>query len=223
LNILGLFVKQPVPGRVKTRLAAEIGAERAAELSAAFIADLVARFRTAADRRVLCYAPATEEARRHFESIAGTDFELWPQPETNLGERLARCFALHLRQSDDRVVVIGSDSPTLPLEHVERAFELLGDADCVLGPATDGGYYLVGQRGRCRPIFDAIDWSTPRVLEQTVTRIADCGASLALLPPWYDVDTPDDLRLLAGHLRALQAAGGPLPIETTRLVAASPV
>ncbi len=73
-----------------------------------------------------------------------------------------------------------------------------------LGPATDGGYYLIGQQARFRPIFQQIDWSSSQVLEQTVRHIADIGASLALLPPWYDVDTVDDVHMLRGHLTAMR-------------------
>jgi uncharacterized protein len=159
----------------------------------------------------LCYAPATAEARAYFASIGRTDFELWPQPEVDLGTRMMRFFAEHLTHADDRVVLIGSDSPTLPHEYVEQAFGSLQEAECVVGPAMDGGYYLIGQRGRGRPIFDGIEWSTARVLEQTVARVKDCGARLAVLPPWYDVDTPADWQMLIGHLRALQLAGLPLP------------
>lgn len=208
MTTLGLFVKLPIPGRVKTRLATEFGAERAAEVYSTFIAAAINRFRATADRRLLCFAPATDEARGHFSARMGPDYDLWPQPDGDLGARLSAFFADHLQRPDDRVVIIGSDSPTLPREHVELAFELLREVDCVLGPATDGGYYLIGQRGKNQPIFTGVDWSTSRVLEQTVSLISQCGARLAVLPPWYDVDTPDDWQFLMGHLRALEAADG---------------
>ncbi|HTI50210.1 MAG TPA: TIGR04282 family arsenosugar biosynthesis glycosyltransferase, partial [Planctomycetaceae bacterium] len=207
MTTLGLFVKYPAAGRVKTRLAAELGADQAAALYATFVAALTDRFRRTADARVLCYSPATDEAREYFAAIAGSEFALWPQPEADLGARMAQFFAEHLRQPEDRAVIIGSDSPTLPLAYVGQAFELLRDADCVIGPATDGGYYLIGQRGFSRPIFDGVAWSTSRVLDQTVALVRKARARLALLPPWYDVDTPDDWRMLIGHLRALQWAG----------------
>ncbi len=214
MNILGIFVKHPIPGQVKTRLAAELGAAFATELYAAFIADLVERFRGRVDRSLLCYAPDEPAAADYFRSIADTDFELWRQPALSFGERLAAFFDEHLSTDDNstddnshgdcRVVVIGSDSPSLPIEYVERAFEDLADHDCVLGPATDGGYYLVGQRNPARAIFDGIEWSTSRVLEQTVARINRVEATLSVLPPWYDVDTSADVELLDGHLRALR-------------------
>ena len=138
---------------------------------------------------------------------------LWQQPEAELGERLRSFFADQLDDTTARVIVIGSDSPTLPREYVERGFDLLDDADCVVGPATDGGYYLIGMRGRLLPIFAGITWSSAAVLEQTVSRIESAGAKLALLPVWYDVDTLDDLRLLRGHVRALRRTQSPLNLD----------
>jgi uncharacterized protein len=227
MTTLGVFVKHPIPGRVKTRLAVELGEVRAAAAYAAFIADLAERFRDTAERRVLCHAPATDEARTYFAAVGGVDYQLWPQPEADLGARMARFFDEHLTDAGDRVVLIGSDSPTLPKEYVEQAFDMLRDVDLVIGPAMDGGYYLIGQRGDCRPIFDGIDWSTSRVLDQTIVRVADCGARLGILPPWYDVDTPDDWQFLAGHLRALQAAeafaASPAISHWMRLDTAAPV
>ena len=120
-----------------------------------------------------------------------------------MGERLEQFFDHAFATGATRVVVIGSDSPTLPLEFVERAFALLQDHDCVLGPATDGGYYLVGQSGRSQPIFANVEWGTSRVFDQTVARIAACKARLSLLPQWYDVDTAADFELLDKDLASI--------------------
>ncbi len=106
-----------------------------------------------------------------------------------------------------RVVVIGSDSPTLPREFVARTPALLDERDCVLGPAADGGYYLIGLRRPCPDLFRGIDWGTSRVLSQTVDRVATAGLTLHVLPLWTDIDTLDDLHALQGHLSALRLAG----------------
>ena len=106
-----------------------------------------------------------------------------------------------------RVVLIGSDCPALDPTIVITAFLCLEGRDVVLGPSTDGGYYLVGARESVPPIFDGITWSSPGVLSQTIDRLKDTGLSLAVLPPWYDVDTPENWRMLAGHIRALHRAG----------------
>lgn len=202
-----MFVKQPAAGRVKTRLASVLGDLAAGELYAAFVADLANRFRQVADRRVLYYTPDDPSTADDFGELAQSDYDLWPQPGGDLGERLSDFFARAFGQGAARVVVVGSDSPTLPLEFVVQAFELLTTHDCVLGPSTDGGYYLLGQRDHGRPLFDGIEWSTPHVLSQTVHRIRAASATLSLLSVWYDVDTYDDFRLLKGHLEALHASG----------------
>jgi glycosyltransferase A (GT-A) superfamily protein (DUF2064 family) len=103
--------------------------------------------------------------------------------------------------------MVGTDSPTLPIEYVEQAFAELASADVVLGPATDGGYYLVGCGPNCPPIFEGIAWSTGRVLADTVAALAEERWRLAVLPPWYDIDTAEDWLMLCGHLAALRRAG----------------
>lgn len=211
MQTLGIFLKQPKAGRVKTRLGRHLGMQRAADIYAAFIHDIITRFCVMADRRYLCHAQL--DAENYFQSLAGEDYELWPQPEGSLGERMSAFFHTRLRNSQDRAVIIGTDSPTLPASYVETAFEELQRADCVLGPATDGGYYLVGFRARPLPIFDDIPWSTPEVLESTMQRLESLDVQFSLLPPWYDVDTPDDWQMLQGHVRALRRAQSPLNLD----------
>ena len=218
MNLLGIFAKQPVPGRVKTRLADAVGPERAARLYAAFITDIAARFRFLADRRFLCYAPDDPQAENYFSEISRSDYQLWLQPDLSLGERMAAFFEYAFSLKAKRVVVIGSDSPTLPEEMVNRAFSLLEETDCVLGPATDGGYYLVGQQSPGYPIFSSIEWSRAGVLRQTAERIAACHARLALLSPWYDVDTLNDLTVLQGHLLAMHQAGVSVCLHATETI-----
>ena len=205
-------------GRVKTRLAAELGAQQACDIHQAFLADLVAQFHGAGGRRFLCYAPDDEAARAFFERLAGSHFGLWPQPEGDLGVRLQRFFDDHVQAADDLALVIGSDSPTLPAEYIDNAFSELARADCVIGPATDGGYYLIGMRGRTWPVFSGIEWGTGRVLEQTVERLRAAGARLAVLPVWYDVDTLADWKFLKSHVQALDAAGSQMNLQATRQV-----
>jgi len=214
-DVLGVFVKHPVPGQVKTRLATALGEQRAAELYASFLADIVARFRTVGGRRLLCYTPNDQDAVDYFLPLAQQDYELWPQPDGPLGVRMTAFFDEFLGAASGRAVIIGSDSPTLPRELVDQAYERLGEQDCVLGPAVDGGYYLVGQRVCSRPIFESVVWSSPQALEQTVAQIAATGARLGLLQPWYDIDTPEDLEFLRGHVRALQISGEAVDLDAT--------
>lgn len=218
---LGMFVRHPVAGFVKTRLAADLGEQRACAIYAAFLLDLVARFKNTGTQRFLSFTPDDCDSRRYFKRLAGNDFELWPQPAGDLGTRMQRFFDEHLCAAGDRVVVIGSDSPTLPQEYLDRAFDELArasraQAECVVGPAADGGYYLIGMTGRVWPVFSGVPWSKSCVLDQTVARLVESGARLALLPVWYDVDTPGDLQMLAGHIRALEASGSPVMVDATR-------
>jgi hypothetical protein len=120
---------------------------------------------------------------------------------------MANFISAELTEGAGRVVLIGSDSPTLDPSHVVSAFLCLEHKDVVLGPATDGGYYLVGARVPVPELFADIPWSTPQVLARSVAALRAAGRSLAVLPPWYDVDTPESWDLLAGHLAALRLAG----------------
>jgi len=103
--------------------------------------------------------------------------------------------------------MLGADSPTLPVQFVEDAFQALLTYDVVIGPAMDGGYYLIGLGPSRVRIFDDIPWSTSRVLEATIARIRAASVRLALLAPWYDIDTLDDWHMARGHVAAMRQAG----------------
>ena len=204
MRTLALFAKQPIPGQVKTRLAATWGAERAAGLFECFLRDQFERFATEGDRRIVAYAPATSAAHDWFAESAG-DWQLWPQPETDLGRRMAACFEQWCSAPSDRLLLIGSDSPNLPAGVFDQAFTLLESHDVVLGPSSDGGYWLVGLRGsasQARAIFDDIAWSTAEVVLQTVERVRSLKLKLGLLPLWFDVDTEAEVATLRGLLAA---------------------
>ncbi|SRR5579884_2337001 len=204
-RVLGLFAKWPRPGAVKTRLAAATSAAWAADVARAFLSDLVGRLREVGDRRVLAFAP--HDAEPLFAEVVGRSFALVPQADGDLGQRLSSFLNDQFAAGAGSVVVLGTDSPTLPPSFIDQAFAALRDADVVLGPATDGGYYLIGCAGRVPPIFEGVAWGGPTVLAETVARLADPARRLALLPPWYDVDTLDDWRVLRGHIAALRRAG----------------
>jgi len=216
-KLLAVFVKQPVPGQVKTRLGAHIGHEAACELYTAFQYDTLTAHGHLADRLVVYFAPETVDSRAYFAEVLDTrdvhpQTELWAQPDGDLGERLRSVFQLGLKAAD-RVVVIGSDSPTLPSSLVASAFEQLESHAAVVGPAMDGGYYLLGLSQSAEVVFEGIDWSTSRVLLQTLVRLEAAKLSTYVLPPWYDVDEVNDLVLLhAGRGRGRVSQNG----ETSR-------
>jgi rSAM/selenodomain-associated transferase 1 len=204
-HVLAVFAKWPAAGAVKTRLAARWGDEWAARVAEAFLRDTLDRLANMPAQRVVAFAPT--ETRELFAALLGDTFTLSPQGEGDLGQRLERFFR-HQREKDaDRIVVIGSDSPTLPVEYIKLAFAELEQADVVLGPACDGGYYLLGCRGTMPPIFADIAWGSASVLAQTVATLRATSCRLAVLPPWYDVDTPEDWAMLCGHVAALRRAG----------------
>ena len=208
--VLGIFGKQPRPGMVKSRLAREVGPETASAIYEAMLFDTLETWSSeailaAGGRRVLVYAPA--DAGPWFDPRVPACFALQPQVEGDLGSRMHSFFAGEFEEGASRVVLIGSDAPTIDPTIVISAFLCLEGRDVVLGPSTDGGYYLVGARNSVPPIFEGVTWSHPSVLSQTIDRLKDTGLSLSILPPWYDVDTADDWRMLAGHVRALRRAG----------------
>jgi rSAM/selenodomain-associated transferase 1 len=220
-RILAIFAKQPRLGFVKTRLASETSPAWAAEIAEAFLLDLVDRFADVGDERILVYSPA--DAESWFRHAAGSRYRVIPQSGGELGERLASFIHEQMRSKDDRIVVLGADSPTVPSAFVEQAFDELKIADVVFGPAMDGGYYLLGCARELPPIFDGIAWSGPTVLAETIARLLDRAYRVALLPPWYDVDRLDDWHMLRGHVLAMRRAGmDPGAPRTERLVSCAP-
>ena len=198
-TLLGIFAKHWEPGCVKTRLAAKIGESHAATLHALFVATMLDRFRNTADRRVVAFSPP--ESQGAFRGIAHDDWQLMPQSDGDLGQRLQQFFEWGLGQAG-RVVVLGSDSPNLPAEHVQAAFEALEKQDVVLGPAEDGGYYLIGLARNVPPIFTGIEWGTSTVWNQTTKALSRANVAWHELPPWYDVDEEPGLNKLLLDLTA---------------------
>src|SRR5262245_5935277 len=196
-QLLGMFAKFWTPGEVKTRLAASLGPEWAAAIHRQFVEVLLARFDGTGDERIIAFTPSG--AGTEFRGLAGGHWQVAAQADGDLGCRMRAFFERSLAQFD-RVVLIGSDSPDLPQSYVEEAFAALQSRDAVLGPASDGGYYLVGAAQQTPPIFDGIDWGTERVWTQTIERLRAAAGNWHELPPWFDVDDRDGLESLFGRL-----------------------
>ena len=135
------------------------------------------------------------DAQEYFQQLA-PDMQLICQRGETLGERLDNLLADALEGGVGCAVVIGSDSPTLPEEYIRQAFVLLATFDVVIGPAQDGGYYLIGMKKPHSSLLRQVPMSTPQVLSDTLALAQSTGATVSLLPVWYDVDTVDDLRRL---------------------------
>ena len=197
---LTVVAKAPQPGRVKTRLHSRLSVDDATELYRCFLKDtLLLMDSVPQTERVISYTPRGEE--RHFDGIRdgknGSPRMLLQRGES-FGDRLYHTFDELFEEGFDSVVIIDADSPTLPRDYLAEAFEELarpGDR-VVLGPAEDGGYYLVGLRRPHRRLFEEITWSSDRVLAETVERAGEISLSVALLPMWYDVDDAASLERL---------------------------
>jgi hypothetical protein len=203
-DLLLVFLKQPRPGAVKTRLARSLGPGAAAELYRSLAEEVVRRTlpRSGEFGRRLCFTPA--EARAEIEAWFPGE-ELRPQEGADLGERMARAVGGAFQGGAARVAVIGTDVPRVSRQIVLEAFRALGEADVVLGPARDGGYYLLALARPEPRLFPGIAWSTPSVLAATVERAAALGLSVRLLDPLPDIDTIEDLRAEREHLDVLLA------------------
>ncbi|HSW62519.1 MAG TPA: TIGR04282 family arsenosugar biosynthesis glycosyltransferase [Dissulfurispiraceae bacterium] len=190
-NMLGVFLKYPAPGQVKTRLAASIGSEKAAECCRE-LAELVLDRTVSPEqyRRILFISP--EERILDFVRWL-PDETFLPQRGDTLGERMAAAVKMLLARGD-LAVLIGTDIPDLHAQFVAEAFAALEDHDLVIGPARDGGYYLIGMKHEYQPLFEGIAWSTASVLQETVQKASLLGLSYRLLPELVDIDTFEDYK-----------------------------
>lgn len=192
------YVKYPIRGTVKTRLSEALDDDSAVVLYRHFVTDLLAMLEQVGRPVVICYSPAGRED--DFRDWLGGRYRYRQQRGDNLGERLKHGFTDAFAEGFDSAVAIGSDSPDLPVGFLHEAFSQLRKNTVVVGPAVDGGYYLIGFTGDgfLPAAFDGIEWSTPTVLDETIRNIrrADRHIDIHLLPPWRDVDTLEDLHAL---------------------------
>ena len=208
---LGIMCKAPIDGACKTRLCPPLTAFEAAEISRCFIADVSAAIEAAgAQAGVAVYTPVGAEAA--FDGLLPSRFSMLAQRGNDLGERLLHATDDLLSTGCGGVCLINSDSPTLPSALLQQAiFALRQPGDrIVLGPAIDGGYYLIGLKHAHAALFDGVAWSTSQVLAQTMARAAGVGVPVSLLAMWYDVDDIGSLQLL---LHELFGGGNPLAMD----------
>jgi rSAM/selenodomain-associated transferase 1 len=231
LCALAVMTKVPQAGRVKTRLVPPLTPEEAAELNKCFLRDTAAAISSACSRRpvgdegkmplndasashseaattacgIAVYTPIGAESA--YGDILPPDFSLLPQRGDKFGERLYLAVQDLFKCAFEAVCLIDSDSPTVPAENFAEAVELLSTNEdrVVLGPSDDGGYYLIGMKKPHRQLFEQIDWSTERVLKQTMQRATEIGVEVKLLPTEYDVDDGSSLRRLCNELLADKA------------------
>lgn len=206
---LVVFAKDPIPGRVKTRLIPHITPDEAAKLYEAFILDIIINARRLKGNSVntvtIAYTPISAE--NTLRKLVGQSANFLLQRGNNLGERMKNAFKKSFAEGAKKVVIIGTDSPTLPISYIQKAFDVLRNIPVVIGPTFDGGYYLIGLSKQNDEIFDGINWSTSKVFGQTLTRIKSLKMQAYVISPWYDVDTCEDLEFLKSHLLAMRMSG----------------
>ena len=180
---LGVFVKTPVAGQVKTRLTPPLQPEESARLYAVAMQETISRFATAGFSVVLFYAGACDYFDQNFSS-----FPLYRQADGDLGVRMREAFLRLLSTESGPVALIGSDSPDLPVDQVRGAYRKLAEHDVVTVPATDGGYVLIGCSRPCPELFDDVNWSTGSVLATTRQRARQFQLRYCEYGGWSDVD-----------------------------------
>jgi rSAM/selenodomain-associated transferase 1 len=224
---IGIICKAPLPGRSKTRLGTAIGADAASKLSACFLRDVAAAIdevpQALGRRGYGVYAPAgAEDVMRQ---LLPDGFELLLQAGNDLGYVLFGTTVALLDEGHDCVLLVNGDSPTLPTRFLVQAIEALrerGDR-MVLGPASDGGYYLIGLKYPHRRLFTDIAWGTDTVARATCERAAEIALATTLLPEWYDVDDVETLGWLREELAGRSTrfrGGGAAPASRAFLQAA---
>ncbi len=201
-TVLGVFAKAPVAGQVKTRLCPPLQPEQAAELYQTVLDETIQRFSGHSFDLVICYAGAEDYFAQNYPRLPRQ-----PQRGANLGERMENALRGFIERGYDRAVLIGSDSPDLPLLHVEQAFAALQETEVVIAPAADGGYVLIGESRHWPQMFEDMPWSRDDLLQQTVEVLASEQIAWQQLPGWEDVDDAESLARLLQRSPESQTAG----------------
>jgi rSAM/selenodomain-associated transferase 1 len=203
-EVVAVFARAPELGKVKSRLCPPLTADEALALHRALVADTLIHVGRV-ERPNLSRMLLLSQPLRHPDDLEiPKEWTVSIQPSGDLGERMASLFYTSFRRNIARLVLLGSDSPTLPVEVIYEAFDSLETSDVVLGPAEDGGYYLIGARRFVPEIFRNIPWGSGEVLNQTTAVLRELGLGFELLIPWYDIDRGEDLVKLHSEIAYLK-------------------
>ena len=203
-NAVILFARDPILGQVKTRLSPALDDETILKLYTCFVEDSLEKIRQVDNAK--CFVGISPDNRSgFFEGIDIFGVSLFAQRGKDLGDKMRQAFVDRFAEGYKKVVIIGSDSPSLPVSYINKA--LASEKDLVLGPSTDGGYYLIAMSGKVSEVFSGVAWGTKHVLDETLKKLKGARTSLELLPIWYDVDSPDDLKFLNTHLKLIAHSG----------------
>lgn len=215
MNAVVIMAKAPFPNEAKTRLTPPLEPEMASRLYHSFLLDKIGQVKSIEGvHPFIAYTPGTAE--EFFQEIAPPGFTLTAQYGADLGERLADISESLFERGFKKVVMLDSDTPSLPPVYIKEGLRRLDEADVVLGPCEDGGYYMIGMRASQPQLFEGIPWSTPRVMDLTVEKAKSSGLVVLLLDRWYDVDTVEDLKRLKHDLDPACMQKGGFSCENTR-------
>jgi rSAM/selenodomain-associated transferase 1 len=191
------FVKNPERGKVKSRLAAVIGDDSAVSLYKNLVAQMLSTLKGGTFPLYICFFP--KNAQKPIKNWLGRAYRYIPQKGKDLGERMRNSFIDAFAMGYKRVVLIGSDIPDLPMKYIEEAFKSLKEMDAVMGPAYDGGYYLIGFKDKTfsPQVFEGIAWGTKSVFDETTKKLKRLRRAVRTLPCKRDIDTVEDLRNLS--------------------------
>jgi rSAM/selenodomain-associated transferase 1 len=203
-NAVILFARDPILGQVKTRLSSSFDDGTILRLYTCFVEDSLEKIRKV-DNADCFVGISPSNLSGFFNGIEGSDTKLFVQQGKDLGDKMRQAFVDRFAEGYKKVVIIGSDSPSLPVSYINQA--LTSDKDLMLGPSTDGGYYLIAMTGKVSEVFSGVAWGTDHVLDETLSRVKKTGISLELLPVWYDVDLPEDLKFLKTHMGLIAQSG----------------
>lgn len=217
------MAKAPRPGDVKTRLRPVLSDLDCAELSKCFLLDAVAKANQMSATVIVAFTPA--DAGDQIDELLSARFTYIAQRGDDLGARLESAISDAQSQEFGPIVVIGTDSPTVPANYLGLALDYLlaKENGIVIGPSEDGGYYLIGVSSYHEQLFRRISWSTDRVFEQTIANAKRIpGMSISELPSWYDIDEPDDLFRLSAEMENDERARANAPATLRWLAANTP-
>lgn len=187
-NLLIVFLKNPILGRVKTRLAKDIGNENALQVYLRLL-----------DINLQCISKFNGKVHLYFDSFLPENnsypehFKLMIQEGNDLGERMSNAFQNSFEKGFKKCIIIGSDCPAIEPKHLEKSLTNLDTTDVVFGPAIDGGYYLLGMNKYYPELFKNVEWSSEKVLDQSISICINKNLKHHLLEPLRDIDTKDDL------------------------------
>lgn len=208
-----VFLKVPEKGRVKTRLAQFLDETFVLELYKGFVGDILDALKNCGETKLYSWPPGK---RQLLENWLGTRYHFFAQNGNNIGQRMSNAFIDTFKSGTAHALLIGTDIPELSENVIFKAYRALQTTDAVIGPSSDGGYYLIGfqKTAFSKNIFKGIDWSTHRVLDQTLQAMDNRGIVYTLLPKLADIDTLEDLNALTGRVKK----GGKTGERTRRIL-----